>query len=48
MVVSQKMFNDLVNQINASFERLERRLEELEAAKKPSIKPAEKKKPSDS
>jgi BMFP domain-containing protein YqiC len=38
------MFNDLVNQVNASFERLERRIEELEAAKKPSIKPAEKKK----
>jgi ubiquinone biosynthesis protein UbiJ len=34
MVVSQKMFNDLVNQINAQFERLERRIEELEAKPK--------------
>ena len=43
MVVTQKMFNDLVNQVNASFERLQQRVEELEAAKKPSVKPAEKK-----
>ena len=44
MVVSQKMFNDLVNQVNASFERLERGIEELEASKKPTVKPAERKK----
>ena len=44
MVVTQKMYNDLVNQVNAEFERVNRRLEELELAKKPTIKPAERKK----
>ena len=44
MVVSQKMFNDLVEQVNKAFEKLEARLRELENAKKPTIKPAERKK----
>ena len=36
MVVSQKMFNDLVEQINKEFERLEQRIKELEAKEKPT------------
>lgn len=43
MVVSQKTFNDMVAQINKAFEKLEARIVELESAKKPSVKPAEKK-----
>ena len=43
MVVSQKTFNDAMEQINRAFEKLEARIAELEAAKKPSVKPAEKK-----
>jgi len=43
VVVTQRMFNDLVDQVNASFERLEQRIKELESAKKPTVKPAEKK-----
>jgi ubiquinone biosynthesis protein UbiJ len=39
MVVTQKMFSDLVNQINASFERIEKRLEELESKAKPTTTP---------
>lgn len=43
MVVTQKMFNDMVEQLNKAFEKLEARITELETAKKPSVKPAEKK-----
>jgi hypothetical protein len=43
MVVSQTTFNDAMAQINKAFEKLEARLAELENAKKPSVKPAEKK-----
>ena len=43
MVVSQKSFNDLVEQVNKAFEKLEARLDALENAKKPTVKPAEKK-----
>ena len=44
MVVSQKSFNDLVEQVNKAFEKLEARLDALENAKKPTVKPAERKK----
>ena len=43
MVVTQKMFSDMVEQLNKAFEKLEARVTELETAKKPSVKPAEKK-----
>ena len=44
MVVSQKSFNDLVEQVNKAFEKLEARLDVLENAKKRTVKPAERKK----
>jgi len=44
MVVAQKTFNDAMEQINKAFEKLEARLAELENAKKPTVKPAERKK----
>ena len=43
MVVAQKTFNDAMEQINKAFEKLEARLNALENAKKPTVKPAEKK-----
>lgn len=44
MVVAQKTFNDAMEQINTAFQKLEARIAELENAKKPTVKPAEKKK----
>lgn len=44
MVVAQKTFNDAMEQINKAFEKLEARIAELENAKKPTVKPAERKK----
>jgi BMFP domain-containing protein YqiC len=34
MVVSQKMFNELVTKVNEAFEKLEKRIEELESKNK--------------
>jgi len=44
-VVTRKELEDVLAQMNAIFERIERRIEILEAERKPSIKPAETKKP---
>ena len=43
-MITRKELEDVLNQLNAIFERVERRLEKLEEERKPSIKPAETKK----